>query len=86
MENKVVPLSASFMLVSILGALITVFYIFPTIMISADDGSYTCVSVWGCSVATVSLFIFVLFFIASLISMSHAPIESEFDIHDRKKK
>ncbi|HLC50446.1 MAG TPA: hypothetical protein VJI97_03380 [Candidatus Nanoarchaeia archaeon] len=56
-EFNVAPLSSAFMLTSIVGALVSAFYIFP--------GSRK----WG---FTFILF-FTLMFVASLISMTYAP-------------
>ena len=58
-EINIAPLSGGYMLTSIVGFLISAFYIFPN--------SYK----WG---FTFVLF-FVLMFVASLISMTYAPSE-----------
>ncbi len=69
MLKNVVPLSAGFMLTSILGGIISALYIYP---LSAPFGF------------TFFLF-FVLMFVASMISMTYAPLDSEFDVKIRKK-
>ena len=56
-EFNIAPLSSAFMLTSIVGALISAFYIMPSS------------STWG---FTFVLF-FTLMFVASLISMTYAP-------------
>ncbi|MBD3164815.1 hypothetical protein GF323_06470 [Candidatus Woesearchaeota archaeon] len=61
---KVVPLSAGFMLTSILGAIISAIYVYPR---SASFGF------------TFFLF-FILMLIAAIISMTLAPVDAEFDI------
>jgi len=64
MLYKITPLSSSFMLASIVGFMISTKYVYQK---SASFGF------------TFSLF-FVLMFIASMISMTLAPIEAEHDI------
>ncbi len=67
---RVVPLSAGFMLTSILGGIISAFYIYPR---SRAFG--------------FSFFvIFTLMFVASMISMTYAPIEAEFDVRREKNR
>jgi formate hydrogenlyase subunit 3/multisubunit Na+/H+ antiporter MnhD subunit len=58
-EFNIAPLSSAFMLTSIVGALISAFYIMP----SSEK--------WG---FTMVLF-FTLMFVASLISMTYAPTD-----------
>ncbi len=69
MLSKVVPLHGSFMITSIVGFLISVLYIYKQL------GNKT----WG---FTFMLF-FILMFIASVISMTSAPIMPEME---KKKK
>ena len=59
-ELKVAQLSAGFMLTSIVGFLISIFYVVPQLSLK-----------WG---FTLVLF-FVLMFIAALISMTYSPAE-----------
>ena len=61
-DNKIVPLSSGFMLTSILGIIISIFYIFQRY------------PKWG---FTFVLF-FILTFIASLISMTYAPAQPDY--------
>lgn len=56
--RKIAPLSASFMLTAMLGFFLTLYFVFPA---SAS---------WGFAFATV----FVIMFVASVISMSSAPV------------
>jgi formate hydrogenlyase subunit 3/multisubunit Na+/H+ antiporter MnhD subunit len=70
MFYKVVPLSSGFMLTSIIGAMISLVYV--------ADKSRT----WG---FTFFLF-FLIMFIASLVSMTFAPIDAEFDVKAKRKK
>ncbi len=74
MFYRVVPLSNSFMLASILGGLISIFYIARLDHPSANT--------WG---FTLFLF-FTLMFVASLVSMTLAPIEAEFDVKREKNR
>ncbi|MBR9699404.1 hypothetical protein GOV09_03035 [Candidatus Woesearchaeota archaeon] len=69
MYYNVVPLSAGFMLTSILGAIISAIYVYPR---SPSFGF------------TFFLF-FVLMFIAALVSMTLAPIDAHFDVKHEKK-
>ena len=74
---RVVPLSAGFMLTSILGAIISALYVYP----NETLGSY------GPKLGFTFFLFFTLMFIASIISMSLAPLDAEFDVkHERKKK
>ncbi|MCK5282702.1 MAG: hypothetical protein KAK00_04805 [Nanoarchaeota archaeon] len=70
MFYKVVPLSSSFMLTSIVGAIISILYVYPR---SAPFGF------------TFFLF-FTIMFISSLISMTLAPLDAEFDIKKEKNR
>ena len=69
-QYNIVPLSGGFMLTSIVGFLISAIYVYPR---SAT---------WG---FTFSLF-FVLMFVASLISMTKAPVDDHLKIHERRKR
>ncbi len=70
MFYRVVPLSAGFMLASILGIIISAIYVYP---ISSNFG--------------FSFFLlFVLMFIASLISMTLAPIDAHFDVKKERNR
>jgi formate hydrogenlyase subunit 3/multisubunit Na+/H+ antiporter MnhD subunit len=70
MFYRITPLSSGFMLTSMIGALISAMYIYDY---SASFG--------------FSLFlIFTLMFIASMVSMTLAPLEADFDLVDRKEK
>lgn len=62
-EYHIVPLSGGFMLTSIVGFLISVFYVYP------NNNS------WG---FTLTLF-FVIMFVASMVSMTYAPSEWSFN-------
>ena len=55
----IVPLSAGFMLTSIVGFIISIFYVYPNNI------------TWG---FTLTLF-FVIMFVSSLISMTYAPMD-----------
>ncbi len=70
MFYRIVPLSAGFMLTSILGAIISAVYIYPE---SPSFGF------------TFFLF-FTLMFIASMISLSLAPLDAEFDVKKEPKR
>lgn len=70
MFYRIVPLSSGFMLTSILGAIISAMYVYPR---TASFGF------------TFFLF-FTIMFIASLISMTLAPIEAEFDIKKERNR
>lgn len=70
MFYRIVPLSSGFMLTSILGAIISAMYVYPR---TASFGF------------TFFLF-FTLMFIASLISMTLAPIEAEFDVKKERNR
>ena len=59
-EPNVAPLSASFMLTSIVGFLVSIFFVVPQLSLK-----------WG---FTLVLF-FVLMFVASMISMTYAPTD-----------
>jgi len=74
MFYRVTPLSAGFMLTSILGGIISAFYITNL----KTDWAHT----WG---FTLFLF-FTLMFISSMISMTYAPIEVDLDVRERKRK
>jgi formate hydrogenlyase subunit 3/multisubunit Na+/H+ antiporter MnhD subunit len=67
---RVVPLSAGFMLTSIVGALISAIY----------------VTRYSASFGFAFFLFFVLMFVASIISMTLAPIEAEFDVKKEKRK
>lgn len=67
---KVAPLSAGFMLTSILGGLISAIYVYPQ---SASFGF------------TFFVF-FTLMFIASIISMTLTPMDVELDVSREKKR
>ncbi len=66
-ELNVVPLSSGFMLTAIVGFIISIMYVYPRN------------STWG---FTFVLF-FILMFVASLISMTYAPVEAQLDIRNR---
>jgi len=68
MLENIAPLSGGYMITSIVGFLVSWIYVFPR--------SYS----WG---FTFMLF-FILMFVASLISMTYAPIEPQL-IRRRKK-
>jgi len=70
MNFQAAPLSSGYMLASMLGFLIAVIAIVP---ISLS---------WGAAIA----FIFALMFIASVISMTHAPVEAELEIDHEQKR
>ena len=70
MFYKVVPLSAGFMLTSIIGAMISAMYVYPR---SRSFGF------------TFFLF-FTIMFIAALVSMTLAPIDAEFDVKREKNR
>jgi hypothetical protein len=67
---KVTPLSAGFMLTSIIGAIISAKFVY--------DVSPS----WG---FTFFLF-FVVMFIAALVSMTLAPIDAEFDVRTASER
>jgi hypothetical protein len=68
MPIRVVPLSSGFMLTSIVGAVVSGIYVYPKS------------SSWG---FTLLLF-FILMLIASFISMTYAPLESENSLKVKK--
>lgn len=70
MIYKIVPLSSGFMLTSIIGAIISAVYVYD---VSKTLGF------------TFFLF-FTIMFIASLISMTYAPLEAEFDVKREKNR
>ncbi|MBS3135742.1 hypothetical protein J4401_02170 [Candidatus Woesearchaeota archaeon] len=70
MLYKVVHLSSGFMLTSLVGAIISVFYVYPK----------------SRSFGFAFLLFFVLMLVAALISMAYAPIESHFDVKKERKK
>ncbi len=80
MFYRVVPLSAGFMLTSIVGFLVTVFYVYPYV-----DKLFSG-SVWMKSLAFAILLFFVIMFISSIISMTLAPIDAEFDVKREKNR
>jgi hypothetical protein len=63
------PLTASFMLVSMLGFFVSVFYIWD---ISTD---------WGFAFA----FVFTTFFVASVYNFTHAPDEDFLAVHEPQR-
>ena len=70
MAFKPAPLSSGYMLASMLGFIISLIAIVP---ISLK---------WGVTLALI----FGLMFVASIISMTYAPIEAELEIDFKKKK
>ncbi|MBW2997872.1 hypothetical protein KY349_06035 [Candidatus Woesearchaeota archaeon] len=66
MAAKVAPLKSSFMLIAMLGFMITVVYTAYG-RISTD---------WGFALG----FVFALMFVASVIAMTHAPIETQLEM------
>ena len=70
MFYRVTPLSSGFMLTSIVGVLISALYIYES---SPSFGS-------------AFFLFFTLMFIASLVSMTLAPLESEFSIGKEKNR
>jgi quinol-cytochrome oxidoreductase complex cytochrome b subunit len=80
MFYRVVPLSASFMLTSIVGFLVTVFFVYP--YLNEKVGG----SPWLNSLAFAIMLFFVLMFIASIISMTYSPLEADTDVLDRREK
>jgi hypothetical protein len=70
MAFRPAPLSSGYMLASILGFLISVIAIVPFSL------------QWGVTLALI----FGMMFIASVISMTYAPIEAELEIDYRQKK
>ena len=70
MYLKVYPLSASFMLTSIVGAIISALYVYPR----------------SPSFGFAFFLFFIIMFVASIISMTYAPLDSELDVRDRKRK
>jgi hypothetical protein len=68
MIYKVVPLSSGFMLTSIVGAIISAVYVYDK----------------NPKFGFAFFLFFMLMFIASIISMTFAPIEAEFDIKKEK--
>lgn len=61
-ESKIVPLSGSFMIAGIVGFAISALYIYPRS------------NTWGFALA----FLFVIVFIASMISMTYAPVNPKY--------
>ena len=85
MFNKVVPLSAGFMLTSILGILVSVFFFIPSQIEQLSTGDYVCKSMLLCSLGVAFTMFFVIMFISSVISMTYAPLDAEFDIRNERK-
>ena len=76
MEKRIVtPLSSSFMLTSIVGIMVSAFYI-PGL---SDKYEY------AISYAIAFGIVFTLMFIASLISMNYAPVSSHLQIDERRR-
>ena len=67
---KVAPLSGSFMLTSMVGFMVSAIYVFPRSLS------------WG---FTLGIF-FTIMFVASIISMTYAPIEAELAVDKRRPK
>lgn len=67
---KAAPLSGSFMMTSMVGFLVSAIYVFPRSM------------AWG---FTLGIF-FTIMFVASIISMTYAPVEAELSIDRRRPK
>ena len=75
-EHRIItPLNSGFMLISIVGFLVSAFYI-PT---------FESVFPYAFDFAFALGLVFVLMFIASLISMSHAPTLSHLHIDEKRK-
>ena len=68
-EMNVAPLSAGFMMTSIVGFLVSIFFVVPQLS-----------ERWG---FTLVLF-FVLMFVASLISMTYAPADMQLGKNDKR--
>ncbi len=66
---NIAPLNGGFMIVSIFGTIISAVYVFPRNMS------------WGFTMALI----FVIMFVASMISMTYGPDEAMMHIKDRKK-
>ena len=81
MFYKVVPLSAGFMLSSIIGAIVSIFYI-SNINEYIKVISESTANTWGFAF----FLFFTLMFIASMVSMTLAPIDAEFDIKKEKNR
>lgn len=79
MIYNVTPLSKGFMLTSILGFIVTFFFVFPRSIYSLPDGSSACYSIWFCSISVALLFFFIIMFIASIISMTYTPLDVDMD-------
>jgi len=67
---RVVPLKGSFMLTAIVGCIISWIYVLPR---SKPYG-------------TAFLLFFIMMFIASLISMTYAPLEADESLNVKRKK
>jgi len=80
MFYRVVPLSAGFMLTSIVGFLVTIFYVYPYI------GDKFPGSTWMNSLAFSIMLFFVIMFIAAMVSMTLAPLDAEFDVRTEKNR
>jgi multisubunit Na+/H+ antiporter MnhB subunit len=70
---NIVPLSGGFMITSLLGLMITLFYLLPRFG-----------DVWGLSWIVVLTIFFLMMLIASIISMTYSPIEDHLKMPKRK--
>ncbi len=71
MSFHAVPLKSSFMILSIFGFFISVFYVN---------------NILGDTWAIAFGFVFLLMFVSSIVSMTHAPIQDyDFEAHRQKK-
>ena len=77
MFYKVVPLSAGFMLTSIVGAIISSMYVYTNTELLES---------YAPKFGFAFFLFFTIMFIASLVSMTLAPIEAEFDIRKEKNR
>ena len=67
---KVAPLSGTFMIASMLGFIISVFWVYPR---------------WKPYGAAFAIIVIIMF-VASIISMTYAPAEQELQIDEKRKK
>lgn len=76
----IAPLRSSFMVTALLGFLISAFYIFD--MKDATGKVYS----WAPSLGFTFSLIFILMFIASIISMTYAQVDNELERGKKRRK
>ena len=75
----IAPLKGTFMIISILGFILSVLYLYD--FKDAQGNIYPWAPTWGLTFAII----FAIMFIASVFSMTYAPIEAELQIDEKRK-